>query len=122
MDIRPGRRRVEDLQLSRVQTEEVDDVGADARGGGCREGTDGDGRVREGLSEPAELFVCGPEVMAPFANAMGLIDGDPREFSLRVDGSQISAEPLALAELRGHVEQTRARMAGEKVIYDLVSF
>ena len=50
------------------------DVGADTRRGGSGEGVDA--RRRETVAEERELAVLGPEVVAPLADAVGLVDRD----------------------------------------------
>ena len=62
-----------------VEAQALDDV---ALGGLIRGGGDGDaGHRRETVLEHRELEVLGPEVVAPLRDAMGLVDGEQREFA-----------------------------------------
>lgn len=56
--------------------------------------------------------------MAPFADAVGLVDGDPGEFALRVDGGEVAAERVGEAELGGYVQEAGEGMAAAEVIED----
>src|SRR5205807_266499 len=65
---------VADQYLRVGQAELGDDVAADALGGSGRVGVDrGAGEM---LLKPAQLAVFGTEVMAPVADAVGLINGE----------------------------------------------
>jgi len=57
-----------------VQGEAGDDVLGDAFGGGGGEGGEGD--LGEGVAEGGEDEVVGAEVVAPFGEAVGLVDGE----------------------------------------------
>ena len=57
-----------------AKAEGGNDVVADARGGGRGEADYWDGR--EGRSEMREVRVGGPEVVAPFGDAVGFVNGD----------------------------------------------
>src|SRR5690606_9792307 len=57
------------------------DVVADARGGGRRVSVKRD--VRKTRSQLPELPVLGPEVVAPLADAVRLVDGDEAEVAAR---------------------------------------
>ena len=66
--------------LRLLQMQPVDDVLAGVRIGG---GGERDARhMREQLGEPAELAIVGPEIMAPLADAMRLVDGEQRDIDI----------------------------------------
>ena len=83
-----------------------DYVVADGRGGGGGEADDGDGG--EGGTEVREVGVGGAEVVAPFRDAVGFVDGDAGELALGVDGLEVSAEGLGEGVLGGNVEEAGA--------------
>ena len=133
MDIRSGSSGTEELgdliadlgrlrgSDERVQAEALDDVGTDL---GCcsgGQGDDGDGREDERLLEPAELFVCGAKVVAPFADAMGFVDRDADQLALLMDCFESLAEVSLGAELWCDVEQSRVRVAAEKIRNDVAA-
>lgn len=76
VDVGAGGGGVEDLEMGRVEPEQVDDVCADARRGCCCEGADRDRGVLQRPLEPREFFVGGAEIVAPFADAVRFVDGD----------------------------------------------
>ena len=65
---------VADEFLRRSQAELLDDVAADALGGG--RGVAVNGGAREELAQTGELPVLGSEVVSPVADAVSLVDGD----------------------------------------------
>ena len=58
------------------------------------------------MAEPDQFGVGGAEVVAPFGDAVGFVDGDAREFALRVDGLHVAAEGGGEAEFGGYVEES----------------
>src|SRR5207237_865233 len=60
--------------LRLLQVELGDDVAAHLRGGGGGVGVDAG--AGEELAQPAELAVFGAKVVAPVADAVGLVDGE----------------------------------------------
>ena len=77
IEVRPEEIADEDDRVA--QAELLDDVGADARGGGGGERVHGG--VGEEFLESAELAVVRAETVAPMADAVGFVDGegaDPR--------------------------------------------
>lgn len=77
-----------------------------------------DGHIGEGLAEPAQPLKVLAEIVAPFADAVGLVDGDAGELALLVDDAELAAEMVERAELWGDVEQTAAWVAGGEVGVD----
>ena len=63
-----------------AQGELGDDVAADLLGGGGGVGVDGG--VGEELAQPAQLAIFGAEIVAPVADAMGLVDGEGADADL----------------------------------------
>ncbi len=53
--------------------------------------------------------------MAPFRDAVGLVDCDAGEFVLGVDGAEGAAEGVEGAGFRGHVEEASIGVAGLEV-------
>jgi hypothetical protein len=79
--------------------EVLEDVLLHLLGGGGREGDHG--HALDLVEDGAQAAVFGSEVMAPFADAMGLIDGEEADGDLREE-----LHVLFLGEgFRGHVEQ-----------------
>ena len=74
MDVWSSAGRGEDFGV--LQGEVGEDIGAHLGCGGCGDGHDGHGGACEVLLEPDEFFVGGAEVVAPFAYAVGFVDGD----------------------------------------------
>ena len=70
-EVRPVERS--DQLDRRAQAELRHDVAPDAAGGRCRERVEA--RVRPAVAQRRELAVLGPEVMAPLADAVRLVDG-----------------------------------------------
>ncbi len=62
------------MRSSQLQT--LDNVLGDLRRGRGREGRDG--RVREFVRDPGKCQVIGPEIVAPFGNAVGFVHGKKR--------------------------------------------
>lgn len=81
----------------------------DGEGGGCGEADYGDGG--EGGAEVGEVGVCGAEVVAPFGDAVGFVDGDTGELALRVDSVEVLAEAFGECILRGYIEKSGPWMA-----------
>ena len=73
--VRPVERA--DENFGRLEAKLADDVLADVRRGGGRVGMDGD--VGKHLLEPPQLAVFGAEIVSPFADAVGFVDGDERD-------------------------------------------
>lgn len=120
MEIRARGGCCEDFKVGRVEGEGGDDIAADGGGGGGGQADDGDGG--EGLPEVGEVQIRGAEVVAPFADAVGFVDGDAREFALRVDGCEVPTEGLGEAELGGDVEEAGEGMAAAEVVKDAGTF
>ena len=74
MQVRAGGGGREELQVRRVETQGLDDIGPDFCGGGRREADDW--RLRECFSEVGELQEAGAELVAPFRYTMGLVHGN----------------------------------------------
>ena len=106
----------ERLELRAVQAKNVDDIVSDAAGRSS--GTAGHGDVGELLFEEIELFEAWAEVMAPFGDTVGFVDGDPGKLFLLVDGAEVSSKVIQHAELGGDIEQTCVRMATLEVVED----
>ena len=64
------------------------------------------------------MQVGGAEVVAPFADAVGFIDGDAGDFTLCVDGVQVPPERFGEAKFGGHVEEPGERVSAAQVIDD----
>ena len=109
----------EDLEGGGIQGESRDDVVADAGGsGGCQADDRGLGVCGP---EMGEVGVCGAEIVAPFGDAMGLVDGDAGKLILGVDGVEVATEGLTLAVLGSHVEEAGARVATAEIFDDGVA-
>lgn len=80
----------EQLQGARIEGEGFEDVGADGRGRRRGEAYDRDGG--EGGFEVGEVGVGGTEVVPPFGDAVGFVDGDARELAVGVDAGKDFAE------------------------------
>ena len=79
-------------------------------GGGGGEGVQADAGKQ--LAQPAELPVLGPEVVAPLADAVRLVDGDePHRRAARGDAAEEDVGALADQPLGRHVEQAEAAVA-----------
>lgn len=76
MQIRAASTSTEGLDLIRVQVQCLDNVFAHRWRGGRSEADYWDGRVV--LAEMGEMAVGGAEVVAPFGDTVGFIDGDTR--------------------------------------------
>ena len=85
----------DDGGIAHVQA--LDDVGADRGRGRGREGDDD--RVVEDVDDVAEAAIVGPEVVAPLADAVGLVDHEQR----RLGGHQ-GVERVVAGELLGGEE------------------
>jgi hypothetical protein len=70
------------------------------------------------LFEPAQLFVGRAKIVAPFADAVGFINGNTSELTLLVDGLEKFAEVGRGTEFRGYVEKARVRVAALEVGFD----
>ena len=57
------------------------------------------------------MGVGGAEVVAPFGDAVGFVDGDAGEFTLGVDGGEVLAEGFGEGVFGGYVEEPGERMA-----------
>ena len=69
-----GRLKLATMDPRLLHAQQRDDVVADAGGRG---GGQGDERhVREPPAQDGELAILGPEIVAPFRDAVGLVDGD----------------------------------------------
>lgn len=80
----------EDFEFRWVEGKGGDDVFADRQGSGCRKADYGD--RGEGGAEVGEVCVRGAEVVTPFGDAMGFVDGDTGEFTMGVDGVEMLPE------------------------------
>ena len=104
----------------------LDDVARD--GGRGRRGQRQDRHAAEAALEPGQVAVRGPEVMAPLADAVGLVDGDEAQVEAcervpdrRLDalrrrvaqlvraGSKVGDAAAPLVELQGRVQVRRAQ-------------
>jgi len=101
VQVRAARRHPERVQLGRVQSKCFDNVVADASCGGSSE-TDY-GNVWKFGFEKGKLLERGPEVVAPFADAVSFIDGYASEFALAMNDSEDPAKVVALAVFRGDI-------------------
>ena len=82
-----------DQHLGIMQPELADDVVADVRRGGRGVRVQRD--VGEAVLQDTQAPVLRPEVMAPFADAVGLVDGDEGERHLRRKSSVRSVSSLS---------------------------
>ncbi len=80
----------EGLKRALVEAEGGDDVVSDAPRGGRGQAHNGD--VGDLAPEPDQFLVGGAEVVAPFGDAVGFVDGYAGELALRVDGLDVAAE------------------------------
>jgi hypothetical protein len=104
--VRPIERSDEHRRLPQPQLR--DDVPSHALRGGRREGVKRYlGKI---LAQPSQLPVLGPEVVAPLADAVGLVDRDEAHAGLLQHPPQRLA-PFADDPFRRHVEQTAALLA-----------
>ena len=99
-DVRPVEARLEDRRAFEAQP--LDDVRLRRRVGGGRQRDARD--LREVVGERGELAVFRPEVVAPGAHAMRLVDGEERY----VDPRQRLAEARRRHALGRHVEELEA--------------
>jgi hypothetical protein len=106
----------EGLKRALVEAEGGDDVVSDAPRGGRGQAHNGD--LGDLAPEPDQFLVGGAEVVAPFGDAVGFVDGDAGELALRVDGLDVAAEGFGQAELGGDVEETGERVAAAEVVED----
>lgn len=60
--------------------------------------------------------------MAPFAYAVGFIDGDADQLPLSVNSSKGSSERVCLAKFRCYIEKPNPWVSREHVIQDYSSF
>ncbi len=92
----PVKRTDQDFGI--IEFESFDDIGTDLFGGGGGVGVDPD--VGEAGFESVELAVFGAEVVAPHADAMGLVDGDhgERQLAEKLD------EPVGDEAFGRHIE------------------
>jgi len=98
----------EGLEGSGVEAESFDDVFPYCRGG-CRGKADQRDR-RVSSTKVGKVSVSGAEVMAPFGDAMGFVNGDARKFTLAVDGREVFTEGFGQGVLWGDVEEASQRM------------
>ena len=87
-------RTVETREVQRrlAQSELGDDVLADAAGRGRREREYRD--LGKALAQDVHLPVFGPEIVTPFGNAVGLVDGEARQALGPLQGRQKAAEEI----------------------------
>ena len=78
-----GAAKAGDVFVGITEAELLDDIVADALSRAGGEGDDGE--VRKKFAEAAKLAVLGAEVVAPFGDAMGFVDGE--------EGNRHAAEP-----------------------------
>jgi len=113
VQIRPARRHREQFQILGIQPQRRHYIVSDPprRGRGQAD----DWHVRECGLEEGEFLEGGAKVMAPFRDAMGLVDCDAGEFVLGVDGAEGAAEGVESAGFRGYVEEAGVGMSGLEV-------
>ena len=87
----------------RAEVELGGDVGPDTRRGGGREGVNA--RCGEAVAEEGQLPVFGAEVVAPLADAVGLVDREP----LHADAGEEVEEPAVDEPLRNSPAASRSR-------------
>lgn len=97
------------MEGSGVEAESFDNVFPYCWGGCCGEAYHRDRRV--GGTKVREMGVSGAEVVAPFGDAMGFIDGDTRKLTLAVNGREVFAKGFGQGVLRGDVQEASQRMA-----------
>lgn len=102
-------RGAEGLEGSGVEAESLNDVFPYCRGGCCGKADHRDRRVSG--TKVGKVGVSGAEVMAPFGDAMGFVDGDTRKLTLAMDGREVFAEGFGQGVLWGDVEEASQRMA-----------
>eukprot|EP00047_Mylnosiga_fluctuans_P022236 m.116275 g.116275 ORF g.116275 m.116275 type:complete len:464 (+) comp9180_c0_seq10:293-1684(+) len=106
----------EDLAASNGQ--DLDDVRHEDRRGGCRQGQH---RNRGKLQlEHVEGLVVGPEVVAPLAAAVCLIDDNSAQELARVAGLELAQQRLALRNLLGRDVQHGCLRAARKHCHDVL--
>ena len=81
-----------------------DDVAADALGGGRGERVQAD--VRPAFAELGQLPVLGPEIVAPMADAVRLVDGKRLDLQL----TKLALKELCHEPFRRHEEQAHAAL------------
>ena len=101
------------------EAEGVDDVVADLRRGGGGKADDGD--AGKGGAEVGQVQEGCAEVVAPLADAVGLVDGDAGQLVLGVDGAQRGAEGFRKGVLGRDVEEAGARVPALQVGQDSVA-
>ena len=85
--------------------QQTNQISADPRG---RRGAEGhDGHPRAETAQLPQAAVVRTEVMAPGADAMGLVDGQPDQLPLLVDLFEQAPGGLHLEALRGQIEQAQ---------------
>ena len=96
------------MEGSGIEAESFDDVFPYCRRGCCGKADHRDRRVSG--TEVGEVSISGTEVMAPFGDAMGFVNGDARKFTLAVDGREVFTEGFGQGVLWGDVEEASQRM------------
>ena len=77
-----------------------------------RRGTEGhQGHPWTEAAQLAQAPVMGPEIVAPGADAMGLIHGQPHQVALVLDFLQQAARRLSLQALGGQIQQPQPVLA-----------
>ncbi len=110
----------EDFQGDGVEAKGADYILAHSKRGRRRQTHDG--HVRTFASEPVEFFIRGAEIVTPFRDAVGFVDGDAGEFALRVHRFDVPPEGFREAEFGRHVEEAGERVAAAEIVEDSVSF
>ena len=113
-----GAAKAGDVLVRIAQAELIDDVVADPLGGAGSES--GDWAVGKELAEAAELAILGPEVVAPFGDAMCLIDREERDgHAAEPGGSAVEGDAFgreieeAIVALAGAAKDHAASVAGK---------
>ena len=110
-EVGPGE-AAEHLRRVGAEAEADEDLVADDRGGG--RGAGEDARRAQLGEERADLQVVGPEVVAPLADAVGLVHGHERRRELRDERAEAGVgEPLGgdVGQLEGAGAQPREPLA-----------
>jgi len=93
----------------------------DSRSCSSGHGNDRDGGQNEILLEPRQLLVGSSEVVAPFRDTVGFVNGNPLELTLLVDSDESFAKAICQTEFWCYIEKTCVRMTAEEVRLNGVS-
>ncbi len=102
-EIRPIETR--DVTTRLTQTKLLHDVGANSFRRSCSERHDRD--IRKEFAKLGKLPIFRPKVVAPFADAMRLVDRDQIDLPL----SQVSKKARQHCPLRSHIQQAKRAIA-----------